>query len=284
MRLTPPDALQRVVGRRMTAGNWSTGTFFRFGSEFVCNRPKMLCGVPLRVNKFNINYSLITDIYEQRGNSIAPACQSRREIRPLSARAEPARSLSGSAFPGRNGFEAPDRRRSQLLRLFRADFRCLVRTSNRRRRLSVFSLEIRGQRTEWFSRLSPLEVCRKVAEEWYFLSPQAKKAYYHRCHSSGDDTAPQSAASSPSEDAAKSQRQVSVFGSHNDSDSDGDTMDRSADAPFVDGPRANSAKSRHFRYDFLGRRRRIPRKPAPPKPPKRASTSHFQTRPRRGAP
>jgi hypothetical protein len=147
----------------------------------------------------------------------------------------------------------------------------------------VFSLEVRGQRTEWYSRLSPLEVCRKVAEEWFCLSARAKKAYYDRCHSSGDDTASSSTASSPSEDPAKSRRQMSLFDSHVDSDSDDDAMDGSADAAFVDDPRANNAKSRHFRYDSLGRRRRVPRKPAAPKPPQRPSTSHFQTRPLGGA-
>jgi hypothetical protein len=143
----------------------------------------------------------------------------------------------------------------------------------------VFSLEIRGQRMEWYSRLSPLEVCRKVAEEWFCLSPEVKKAYSHCCNSSGNDTASLSAASSPSEDSTRLRRQVSLFENHNDSDSEDDAMDGSADATFIDDSRTN--KSRHFRYDSLGRRRRVYRKPAPPKPPQRPSTAHFQTRQRR---
>jgi hypothetical protein len=44
----------------------------------------------------------------------------------------------------------------------------------------LFSQDIRNQKVNWSSRLSPLEISRKVAQAWFELTPAAKHIYYER--------------------------------------------------------------------------------------------------------
>jgi hypothetical protein len=142
----------------------------------------------------------------------------------------------------------------------------------------MFSLELREQRMEWFSRLSSLEVCRKIAEAWYGLAPAAKRVYYDRCHvTAGRPTlstdATDASISSPSSgsDTTARARPVSLAVHRVDDPSDSDSDDRL----FDEGSTANK-KSRWYRYDSLGRRRRIGRPP----PPAKAATKPQNLQPR----
>jgi hypothetical protein len=131
----------------------------------------------------------------------------------------------------------------------------------------MFSLDLREQHMDWFSRLSSLEVCRKIAEAWYGLAPAAKRVYYDRCHmTAGQSTlstdATDASISSPSSgsDTAARARPVSLAVRRVDGASDSDSGDRL----FDEGSNTNK-KSRWYRYDSLGRRRRIGRTHPPAK-------------------
>jgi hypothetical protein len=53
----------------------------------------------------------------------------------------------------------------------------------------IFSLELREMKANWPSRLSPLEISRKIAQAWLELPAQAKRVYYDRACTSNSGSA-----------------------------------------------------------------------------------------------
>jgi hypothetical protein len=113
----------------------------------------------------------------------------------------------------------------------------------------LFSLEMRQKKANWSSRLSPLEIARKVAQAWFELSPATRRIYY---------------------DKAGLPHRRSI-GSN-----EVDVMDRSSAGVEVSGyrecrnrPRTNddlisrqSSARQYYMIDSLGRRRPTTRPPA----------------------